>query len=441
MRDSRLICRSTAVALLLALGCSIASAENWPEWRGPSNNGISKETGIPVKWSKTENVAWKTPLPGPAGATPVIWEDRIFLTAADESSGDGNDLVLMCISTEGKPLWKQVVGRGNHKARGDEGNAASPSPCTDGEHVWSFMGNGSLGCYTLDGKEVWNFDVQDRYGKFQIQFGMTSTPVLHGENLYLQLIHGDGKAATREATIVALEKRTGKEVWKQGRDSDAYAENEHSYASPIIYDDGRLAFLVTHGADLSVAHRLDDGTEIWRCGGLNVKSKYDPTLRFVASPAAVPGMIVLPSAKRGPVIAVRPEGQGDITNEEKYHHWTRSIGGDVDLATPDVPSPLIVDGLVYLCMANGNIALVEAESGKQLYYERGHRIRHRASPVYADGHVYLTGRDGLITVVKAGREFEIVAQNEIGEDMSSSPVISNGTLYLRSFGHLWAIRK
>jgi outer membrane protein assembly factor BamB len=307
-----------------------AGAENWPEWRGPQNNGVSGETGLPVKWSPTENVAWKLPLPGPAGATPVVWGERIFLTSAK-----GEDLVLLCASTSGKPLWERKVSTGDKNVRGDEGNSASPSPCTDGKHVWAFMGTGDLACFDVAGKLVWRFNVGDRFGKLNIAFGMTSTPVLDGNRLYLQLLHSGGKQ------IVALDQLTGKTVWAHKRESEARAECEHSYASPVMYRDADHAFLLTHGADLIVAHRLTDGGEIWRCGGLNKPgAAYNPTLRFVASPSFVPGLIVVPSAKSGPVLGLSPDAQGDITESTAGHLWRR------DKETPDVPSPVIHDGLV-----------------------------------------------------------------------------------------------
>jgi outer membrane protein assembly factor BamB len=413
----------------LLIETSIAQADNWPNWRGPHNNGVCEETGLATTWSPASHVGWKTPLPGPAGSTPVIWGGRIYLTSVD---GDGN-LWLMAFSDTGKELWRKTVATGNQNARGDEGNYASPSPSTDGEHVWTLFGEGTMACFTTAGQEVWKFNVEDRYGKLKLQFGLASTPVLDGNVLYVQLIHGEGDAKTREAIIVALDKRTGKEIWKVDRPSDGYAENEHSYASPMMYNDGERKFLLSHGADYIVAHRLSDGKEIWRCGELNRKSNYDPTLRFVASPATADGIIVVPTAKKGPVLALKPTGMGDITSDAKSHLWTLE-------KTPDVPSPLIVGDYVYLCMHDGNLQVVERATGKELYFERTHRQRHRASPVYADGHIYLCARDGKVTVVKAGPKFEVVAENELGEDMSSSLAISNGTIYLRTFQHLWAIR-
>lgn len=417
------------------LGCvvlstaTLAQAENWPNWRGPKNDGISHETNVPVRWSTTENVAWSLPMPGPAGSTPVVWDQQIFLTTVDAEG----QLLLLSIGTDGKEQWRQVVTAGNKNARGDEGNYAAPSPVTDGQHVWTLMGDGALGCYTTAGKPVWKFNVQDRYGKLEIAFGLTSTPVLDDGVLYLQLIHGEGDAKTREACVVALEAVTGKQIWRVDRPSDGYKENEHSYASPMMYDDGDKKFLLTHGADYIVAHRLSDGAELWRCGELNRKANYDPTLRFVASPATAKGIIVVPTAKRGPILALRADGHGDITMDKDSHLWTLD-------KTPDVPSPLILDDLVYLCMENGDLHVVDRQTGEKLYMERTNRQRHRASPVYADGHIYLSARDGKVTVVKAGPKFEIVAENELKEDMSSSLAIANGTIYVRTFQHLWAIR-
>lgn len=419
-----------AYALLACVASSSAVADNWTQWRGPHGNGICDETDLPTSWSKTKNVLWRLPMPGPAGATPVIYGDRIFVT-----STDGPDLVLICIDTNGKKVWQQVVSTGNRNVRGDEGNSASPSPCTDGKHVWSFMANGVLGCYTVDGKEVWKVDVNDRYGKLKIAFGMTSTPILDDGRLYLQLIHGEGNPKTREAIVVAWDAATGKEIWRHDRSSDAIKECEHSYASPILYRDDEREFLVTHGADYVMGHSLIDGSELWRCGELNPKSNYNPTLRFVASPTAIPGMMVVPSAKNGPVFALHPEITGDVTDDSAAFIWKR------DHNTPDVPSPLVHDGLVYLCRENGVLICMDAETGEELYQQRTVSDRHRASPVYADGKIYLTARKGTITVVKAGRDFEILSQNEMQEPTAASPAIADGRIYIRTFDALYAIGK
>ncbi len=418
------ILRCTLI-LLLAVFTVMTNgfADNWQQWRGTHNDGISQETNAPIEWSQTENVKWRLPLPGEAASTPVVWEDKIFLTSAEGDSV----LVLMCISTEGEELWKQTLGHGNRRVRGGEANFAAPSPVTDGEHVWAFLGTGDLACYDFDGNQVWHTNIADRYGEFRLGFVMSSTPVLDKDQLYIQLIHSNAWL------VLALDKMTGKEIWKHDRKSDATAECEHAYTSPILYRDAEREYLVVHGADYVTAHNLEDGSEIWRCGGLNPISSYNYSLRLVASPVATEGLIIVPSAKNGPVLGINPAAaSGDITDSE-WQIWKRQQG------TPDVPSPLIHDGLVYLCRENGDLICLDAETGEQYYRQRTHRHRHRASPVYANGHIYLTARDGVITVVKAGREFEIVASNAMGEDIAASPAIANGTLYLRSYQALYAI--
>ena len=421
--------RPVAILLVAFLAAAPAQAENWPQWRGAKLDGISNEKELPLHWSKTENVLWRLPLPGQAGATPVVWEDRIFLTSVD-----GENLVLICVGTDGKEQWRQTVGAGNKAVRDDEGNYASPSPCTDGKHVWTLMGTGDLACYTTSGEPVWKFNVQERYGKLKIQFGLASTPVLDNGRLYLQLIHGEGNPDTREARVVCLDGATGNEIWQSERPSDGRAECEHSYASPILYRDSEREFLLTHGSDYIVAYDLKTGRELWRCGDLNPKGSYNPTLRFVASPVAVPGYIVVPSAKKKGVLCLKPTGEGDITDKPEFSHWRWTSG------TPDVPSPLIVDGIVYFCDEDGFFSGADLSTGKYWFNKQPtSRGRHRASPVFANGHIYSTARSGVITVVRAGPMFRIVAQNDMEEPMTASPVISGGRIYLRTFEALYAV--
>ncbi len=419
----------TALFLLVTFTASMAAAD-WPQWRGAKLDGVSHEKNLPTSWSKTENVAWRLPLPGAGGSTPVVTGDRIFVTSVS-----GSDLLLLCVGKNGSELWRKTIATGNKDVRGDEGNSASPSACTDGNRVWTVMANGMFGCYTLDGDEIYRFNLQDRYGPFNIAFGMTSTPVLDNGRLYFQFVHGEGNADTREAMVVCLDAESAKEIWKQPRITGAEKENEHSYASPMLYRDDEREFLITHGGDYVMGHRLKDGSELWRYCLNPHGAAYHPTLRFVASPLATPGMIVVPSAKGKEVLSLRPNISGDVSEKAAARHWRRDSG------TPDVPSPLYHDGLVYLCRENGNIVCVDAKTGKEHYEERTTRDRHRASPLYADGKVYTTARKGIVTVIKAGPEFEILAQNDLGEAISASPAVSEGRIYLRTFDALYAIGK
>jgi outer membrane protein assembly factor BamB len=410
------------IALFLAYFIAPARAENWPQWRGPADDGISKETNLPAEWSENKNIRWQLKLPGQSGATPAVWEDRIFLT-----SQDGDDVVLLCIGTDGKERWKRKLASGKARYMRDEGNLASPSPSTDGQHVYVFTGTGDFAAFDFEGKELWKFNAQERYGKFQIQWGMHVTPLLHGDRLYLALLHSGGW------WVIALDKATGKDVWKVQRESDAKRECEQAYASPCLGNDGKEDYLIVHGCDYTTAHRLADGSEIWRLGDLNPTSKYDPTLRLVSSPVATPNLIVVPTAKGGPTIGVKPNAKGLIKTGSPFEQWRRNRD------TPDVPSPLVHDGLVYLCRQMGILICMDAKTGKELYQERLHSARYRASPVYADGKIYCTARDGTFTVVKAGPKFERLAENKLPDQFASSPAISNGTIYLRGFETLYSV--
>jgi outer membrane protein assembly factor BamB len=234
--------------------------------------------------------------------------------------------------------------------------------------------------------------------------------------------------------VIALDKATGNEVWKVARPTDGRGEGEHSYASPCLWHNGKDEYLVVHGCDYATAHRLTDGSEIWRLGDLNPKDHYDRSLRFVASPVASANLIVVPTAKNGPIVGVKPEATGMITNSSPWEQWRKPHN------TPDVPSPLIHEGLVYLCSERGMLSCLDAKTGEEHYSNaRLHSARYRASPVYADGKIYCTARDGFVSVIKAGPKFELLASNQLPDQLAASPAISNGRIYLRGFEALYAI--
>ena len=427
-----------AVSSLLALPCAPVAAENWPDWRGPRHDGTATATGLPTDWSKEgKHLLWRTPLPGRAGATPCAWGDRIFLT-----SNEGDDLVVVGLSTkDGSILWKQKVGSGNQDARAGEGNSASPSPSTDGTHVWSLFGTGLLVCHTVDGEEVWRTDVNERFGRIDIQFGMTSTPVLDGGALYLQLIHGPMKLddQTRTGKVVKLDAATGKTIWVVDRITDAQFECKHSYASPTIYRDQTRAFLVVHGADCITGHALEDGRELWRFGKLNGPTDtnpkpHDPTFRFVASPGIVPGLIVVPTAKGGPTVALKVSEAltGDCSEKKDVVAW-------VNPRTPDVSTPLISGGLVYLLHNDGKLQCLDAVSGEELWFERTHTGQHRTSPLLADGRLWFGSNDGWVSIVGAGRTFDPINSIEVGEPVTASLLVADGMLFVRSYDALYCI--
>lgn len=424
---SRISPRSVAplLALLVLVGVSGLPglvAENWPQWRGPNGDGTSSEKGLPSEWSREKNVAWRLALPGPAGSTPAVWGDRIFLTTVD-----GKDINLLCISTAGTLRWTRKLAKGNKAIRKDEGNYSSPSPSTDGERIWVFTGTGDLSCHDIKGTILWKKNLQQVYGEYDHWHGMANTPLVVDGVLYQMCIQ------MKDPYVLALDALSGKERWKVSRASDAKLESRQSYASPVLYRDGKTQQLLIHGGDYTTAHDLENGDEIWRVGHLNARDNYNEYLRFVASPVCRPGLIVVPSAKGRPVLGVSPDGKGMVKKSDLL--WFR--GRD----TTDVPTPAIHDGIVYLLRENGVLITMDAASGEEIYQDRVHRTRQRASPVVADGKVYIAARDGVVYVLAAGRKFKVEATNAMGEPISSTPAIANGRIYLRTFKALYAIEK
>ena len=204
--------------------------DNWPQWRGQDQNSLSRETDLPDALNKS-NLLWRVDLPGPGGASPVVWDKNVFVTTSD---GDG--LALICFSTDGKLRWKRTLEGENVVTRMDNSNSASPSPITDGKHVWAMMTNGVMHCFTVDGDLVWKKDMQQEYGEFQIQFGMATTPVLDRGKLYFQFIHGAMREkGTSVGWVIALDSQDGTEVFLQERKTPATMENKHSYTSPWFF--------------------------------------------------------------------------------------------------------------------------------------------------------------------------------------------------------------
>jgi outer membrane protein assembly factor BamB len=322
------------------------------------------------------------------------------------------------------------MGSSTRGYRNGEGNDASASPSSDGNHVWAFAGTGHLGCYDLDGHAVWELNAQDKYGTFAIQFGVHQTPVLYKGRLYVSLINRNSRM------LVALDAASGKEIWKHERRSDSPkgVESPDVYASPFIWEKGDQALLISHGDDYCTAHRLDDGAEVWRVTELNPKARYNRAWRAVSSPLVTPDLIVVPSCKRGVTVAIDPSAAaGRIEPGSTGEKWR------LPKDTPDVPSPILVGDLVYIVGEDGKLYCYESVTGKSVYTQAITNMRHRSSPLFADGMLYLVGREGVTVVVKPGREYEQVAKNTLPDTFAASPAVAGGRIYLRGFNNLWAI--
>lgn len=411
--------------VLLTLLTTAANADNWPQWRGPSLNGISTEKNLPVKWSTTENITWKLETTAWSGATPIIWGNYIFLNMADGT--ESPTLSLWCLNrVDGKVLWKQSLGAGNVKMR--KQNMSSPSPVTDGKNVWVLTGTGILKAFDFKGAEVWARDIQKEYGKFGLNWGYASSPLLHEDSLYVPVLHG--MRTDDPSYLLRINKTTGKTIWRVERPTPAIQESPDSYITPALLRNGKVLELVISGGDCVTGHDLVTGKELWRAYGLNPDN--NPFYRIVNSPLVFDGMIYAGSKSR-PYLALRMGGRGDIT--KSHLAWEIQNG-------PDVPTPVTDGKYIYLIRDNGGVLCLDAKTGKEVYAPQ--RIKpgtYSASPVLADGKVYITNEDGLTTVFKAGPQFEVLAENDLGDYCLSSPAISDGQIFLRTAKYLYCIGK
>ncbi|HXE79872.1 MAG TPA: PQQ-binding-like beta-propeller repeat protein [Vicinamibacterales bacterium] len=412
--------RAIMLAALLCAGTASASAENWPQWRGPHLNGTSRETGLPVEWTKEKNIAWKLPLPDRSGATPIIWGSHIFLNVAD-----GGEIFLWAVDrTKGTVLWKRRLDGGDQRMR--KHNMSSPSPVTDGRHVWVMTGTGVLKCFTFEGREVWSRDIEADYGPFGLNWGYASSPLLLDGALYVQVLHG--MKTDDPSYVMRIDAATGKTVWRVERPTDAIQESPDAYTTPAVMRIGGRTELIVSGGDVVTGHDPETGRELWRVNGLNPKN--NPWNRIVASPVVSADMVYAPSRER-PLLAIRGGGRGDVTRS--HLAWEFHNG-------PDVPTPVTDGKYFYVVNDKGIVYCLDAKSGKTIYGPQ--RIRsgtYSSSPVLADGRIYATSEEGVTTVFQAGPEFKVLAENVLDEYVLSSPAISEGQIFIRTDAHLYAI--
>lgn len=412
------------VGIFLAIGLleRNASAENWPQWRGPALNGVSSEKNLPVKWTTEENVAWKLPMPGVSGATPIIWRDRIFLNVAD-----GGNLFLWAIDkNKGTVLWKKELGGGDNKMR--KHNMSSPSPVTDGRAVWVMTGTGVLKAFDFAGKELWSRDIQKEYGAFGLNWGYASSPLLFEDSLYVQVLHG--MKTDDPSYVMRIDKKSGKTLWKVDRPTNAIRESPDSYTTPGLLRVGKMTEIVITGGDCVTGHDMATGKELWRANGLNPDN--NPFYRIVASPIIFNDIIYAPTRVK-PLLALKAGGRGDITTSHVL--WSTPNG-------PDVPTPVTDGKYFYIVNDRGVMWCLDAKTGAEVYGQQ--RIKsaiYSSSPVLADGKIYITNEDGLTTVVQVGPEFKVLAENPLEDFVLSSPAISDGRIYIRTSQHLYAIGK
>ena len=406
------------IAIAMTLSMSVVSAEDWPNWRGPNRDGRSTES-VPVAWDTETNVAWKLEMPEWSGSTPVIWGDRIFLNVAD-----GENLELWCLDREARPLWKRFLSAGNHRER--KQNMSSPSPVTDGQHVWVMTGTGVIRAFDFDGQELWMRSIQADYGPFGLNWGYASSPLLHDGALYVQVLHG--MRTDDPSYILRIAAATGETVWRVERPTEAIRESPDSYTTPTLVEYQGTTEVVVTGGDAVTGHDPQTGRELWRADGLNPTR--NTMYRLVASPIVTNDIIIAPTRVR-PLLALRAGGRGDVL--ESHVIWRADNG-------PDVPTPVTDGTYLYIVNDQGIVFVHEVQTGELVYGRQ--RLRpgtYSASPVIAGGKIYVTNERGLTSVFSAGPEFEILSENPLNDYVLSSPAISDGQIFIRTAQYLYAI--
>lgn len=435
--------------LLLTLIPGAVKAADWPNWRGPAYNGSSPETGLPTKFSKSENVKWAASLPGPAASTPIILGDKIFLTSTDLKE---QGLIALCLDRKtGKTKWKHTVGSGYHP--GGEGNDiqlesrsnyASPSPVTDGKHVIFFFGNGDLAGFDMAGNRLWDRNVQKEYGDFSFQWTFSSSPQLYAGKLYLQILQRNQPVGSRgkdgnKSFLLALDPSTGKELWKHFRPSPAQMESLEAYSTPIPHENNGRKELLIAGGDVVTGHDPATGKELWRWGTWN-NGHREPWWRLVPSPVAGGGVVVVCAPKRAPVYAAKTGGNGDLGTAGLA--WKSEDRSDV---TSDVPTPLFYKGSFFvLSDLRKAISCVEPGTGKTLWTTPlpGNAM-YWGSPTGADGKIFLINVRGEVSVVNAGdgKILHTVAMGEEDAEIRSTIAVAGGNLFVRTNSKLYCIGK
>ena len=423
--------------LLSFLVLTGALQANWPQWRGPHFNGsASGVRDLPIKWTATENVLWRTKTPSWSAATPIVWNDTVFITSAEEGfkqiGGAGSEtpdkIFLIAVNRkDGSIRWRNEIDRGNQLFR--KQNSASPSPITDGKTVWIMTGNGKFAAYSMDGKQLWMRDIQKDYGKFGLNHGYASTPLLHGDRLYVQVLHG--MKTDDPSYVFAADKNTGKTIWKVDRPTDAKMESPDNYATPQIATVSGKPQLVISGADYVTGHDINSGKELWRIGGFNPTD--NSFNRTIASSVVIGGNVFTTSTRGRPFIGFRAGGSGDITGKNEL--WKNNLGSDV-------PTPTTDGKYIYVLNDIGIINCIEAETGKVVYEgQRIERGTYSSSPLLADGKLYCINEEGTTTVLKAGPAFEVLGVNKLDSHTLASPVAVDNQIFIRTADALYCIQK
>jgi outer membrane protein assembly factor BamB len=425
-------------------------AGSWPSFRGPSASGVADGQDLPDTWDARTNdgILWRTPIPGLAHSSPVVWGDRIFVTSAISSranaafkpglygDGDASDdrsshkWMLYALDTRtGKIEWERIASEGEPRnKRHIKSTYASASPATDGRIVVAWFGSQGVFAYDVHGTLLWTVDLgRVDMGAYDIpsyEWGPASSPIIWKDIVFIQC---DTQA---DSFVMALDAKTGKPIWKTDRDELP------SWGTPTVIAGSAGDELVTNASNYIRAYDPRTGQELWKLGG---SSKITAPTPFLAN-----GLVIVASGRgpERPLFAVRPGARGDLTLL-KDHTSSQGVAWSKPGRGSYMPTPLVYDGILYVLANNGVFDAYEVETGQEIYRQRLEPVGSgfSASPVAADGRIYLTSEDGDIIVVAAGREFRKLGSNSMGELVMATPALSDETMYVRGVSTLFAIGK
>jgi len=408
------------ISAVLATATALAdSTPNWPRWRGPRDNGSSENGSFPVKWDASTNVLWSADLPGKGCSTPIVWNERIYLTAPSE----GQD-ALLAFDWSGKPLWQTSLGP-ERPGKNRNGSGSNPSPATDGNSIYTCFKSGNLAAFAMDGKVRWKTNLLERFGKDTLYWDYGTSPVLTDKDVIATMMHHG------ESYLAAFDKVTGELHWKVARNFVTPTEGDHSYATPIaIKHEGKEALLVWGGQHLT-AHDAATGETLWTCGDFNPESKNNWVA--VASPVVAGNMVVVPYGRGSRLHGIKLGGSGDVT--ATHRAWVREDVGSF------VPTPLEYRGKVYLVRDRGQVECIDPTNGATLWTGELPKSSssYYSSPVAADGKIYAAREDGVVFVARIDGTFEVLAENKMGEPVIASPVPVANRLLIRGEKHLFCI--
>lgn len=389
-------------------------AKYWSRWRGPSGQGHVVGTNYVDTWSSTENVKWRTAVPGLGHSSPIVWRDRIFLTTA---TLDGDRMSMLAFNrATGQRLWETVVPTSGIEHVYAKNSRASATPTTDGERVYASFGTHGVFAFDVTGKIVWHADLGD-IGNYH---GSAGSPVLYKDRVF---IYQDHRNPANPAFVVALDAKTGREIWRTRRTETV------GWGSPVVIRAGDRDELVVHSQRRVAAYDPATGAELWTVRG-NMQE-------VIPTPVVGHGLVFCSSGRAGPTFAIRPGGSGDVTST--HVEWSSPRG------SPFVPSGLIHGDLLYLVNDMQSILTVfEAKTGQLVYQDRlGQPVREgfSVSPVAVGDKLFFTNDEGQTFVVQAGREFKLLRMNQLNARVLASPALVDGTWYWRTSGELLAIGK